>query len=177
MIALDILRKRCRSDHVTYLKARNMLPFLYRSLLDKDKSVRTSAIQCIRNFGPQGELMFIEGLTKEPNEHVRIECARGLGKIGASTFRTLLLGLHDRSFRVRDACSRAILKYMTPESVEEVFQEREYQRSSLICSIQDVINSQFEIDKQLSAELVAFLHQLHDLLNQTDGNALAAETY
>lgn len=45
--------------------------------------------------------MFIEGVTKEQNELIRIECARGLGKIGPTTFRTLLLALHDRSYNVR----------------------------------------------------------------------------
>ena len=56
-----------------------MLPFLYRSLLDKDKAVRNSAILAITNFGPQGELMFIEGVTKEANAAIRVECAKGLG--------------------------------------------------------------------------------------------------
>lgn len=134
---MDILRTRAhnRTDQITYLKARNMLPFLYRCLTDKDKSVRNSVLQCIQNFGPQGELMFIEGLTKESNEQIRIECARGLGKIGPTTFRTLLLGLHDRSFNVREAASKAITRNMTPESVDEAFQEKEYQRQSLVCTI------------------------------------------
>jgi len=70
--------------------------------------------------------MFIEGLTKETNEQIRIECARGLGRIGPSTFRTLSLGLHDRSYIVREAASRAIVRYMTPESVNKAFQEKEY---------------------------------------------------
>lgn len=45
-----------------------MLPFLYRCLTDREKIVRSSALQCIQNFGPQGELMLIEGVTKEHNE-------------------------------------------------------------------------------------------------------------
>ena len=54
IVSLDILRKRAASrlDQVTYLKARNLLPFLYRCLMDKDKQVRDSALQCIQNFGP-----------------------------------------------------------------------------------------------------------------------------
>jgi hypothetical protein len=39
--------------------------------------------------------MFIEGATKDRNAAIRAECAQGLGQIGASTFRTLLLVLHD----------------------------------------------------------------------------------
>ena len=95
--SLDILRKKAahNTDQITYLKAKSMLPFLYRCLLDKDKGVRNSALLAIANFGPQGELMFIEGVTKEQNAAIRIECAKGLGKIGPSTFRTLLLTLHD----------------------------------------------------------------------------------
>ena len=94
---MDILRKKAthNTDQVTYLKAKSLLPFLYRSLLDKDKTVRNSALLAISNFGPQGELMFIEGVTKEANAAIRVECAKGLGKIGPSTFRTLLLTLHD----------------------------------------------------------------------------------
>ena len=65
--SLDILRKKAQynTDQVTYLKAKSLLPFLYRSLTDKDKGVRASALLAIMNFGPQGELMFIEGVTKE----------------------------------------------------------------------------------------------------------------
>lgn len=55
IISLDILRKKAahhRADQVTYLKAKSLLPFLYRCLLDKDKGVRSSALLAIGNFGP-----------------------------------------------------------------------------------------------------------------------------
>ena len=39
--------------------------------------------------------MFIEGVTKDRSPTIRCECAFGLGQIGATTFRTLLLALHD----------------------------------------------------------------------------------
>ena len=119
IVSIDILRKKSMSlsDQVTYLKAKNLLPFLYKSLMDKDKTVRNSALLAISNFGPQGELMFIEGVTKESNAQIRIECAKGLGKIGPTTFRTLLLTLHDQHPIVKEAASNAILKNMTPQSV------------------------------------------------------------
>ena len=52
--SLDILRKKAARfpDQVTYLKAKSLLPFLYRCLLDKDKAVRSSALLAIQNFGP-----------------------------------------------------------------------------------------------------------------------------
>lgn len=68
----------------------------------------------IQNFGPQGELLFIEGVTKEDNVLVKEQCATGLGRIGVTTFRTLLLTLSDREQSVRDAAANAIVKNMTP---------------------------------------------------------------
>ena len=126
--SLDILRKKNQhsNDQVTYLKAKSLMPFLYRSLLDKDKAVRNCALLAISNFGPQGELMFIEGVTKEANSAIRIECAKGLGKIGPSTFRTLLLTLHDPIPMVKEAACIAILRNMTPESVFESFEDKEH---------------------------------------------------
>ena len=67
LLSLDILHKKASHDEVTYLKSRHLLPFFYRCLNDKDRSVRRCALLCIQNFGPQGELMFIEGVTKDPN--------------------------------------------------------------------------------------------------------------
>ena len=127
---MDILRKKAthNTDQVTYLKAKSLLPFLYRSLLDKDKTVRNSALLAISNFGPQGELMFIEGVTKEANAAIRVECAKGLGKIGPSTFRTLLLTMHDQNFAVKEAACVAVLKNMTPESVFESFEDKDHQK-------------------------------------------------
>ena len=54
--------------------------------------------------------MFIEGLTKDKNFAIRCECANGLAQIGPSTFRTLLLSLHDPHPSVRDTASQAILR-------------------------------------------------------------------
>ena len=49
----------------------------------------------MKNFGAHGELMFIEGASKEKNNLIRAECAMGLGTIGPQTFRSLLLALRD----------------------------------------------------------------------------------
>ena len=75
LLSLVILHKKTPNDQVTYLKARHLLPFFYRCLNDKDKQVRSCALLCIQNFGPQGELMFIEGVTKDRNFQIRQECA------------------------------------------------------------------------------------------------------
>lgn len=40
------------------------------------------AMLSIRSFGPQAELIFIEGLTKDRNNLIRCECAKGLASLG-----------------------------------------------------------------------------------------------
>ena len=145
-----------------------MLPFLYNCLLDRDRPVRNCAILAIANFGPQGELMFIEGVTKEANPSIRLECAKGLGKIGATTFRTLLLTLHDPHPGVKEAACNAILRNMTPESVFACFEDKEHQRQSLLCSVQEVIMSDQVVD--LSSDIYNFLSTLAQKLEETMTN-------
>lgn len=73
------------------------------------------ALQSIYSFGPQGELMLIEGLAKDKNSTIRAECAKGLGIFptdyfvanllkglyGPHTFRALIFGLRDPEENVR----------------------------------------------------------------------------
>ncbi len=66
-------------------------------------------------------MLFIEGVIKEPNWQVRAECATGLGRIGVTAFRTLLLALNDCEQSVRDAAASAILRNMSPEDVQTEF--------------------------------------------------------
>ena len=70
--------------------------------------------------------MFIEGVTKDRNYQIRCECAQGLAQIGPTTFRTLLLALHDIHPAVRDAASQAILRHMNPEEVDDVFRDKDH---------------------------------------------------
>ena len=96
LISLDILHKRA-NDRVTYLKPINLLPFFFKALSDKSPLVRKSALLCIQNFGPQGELLLIEGFTKDKSAKIRAACAQGLVHFGARCYRVLMTGLHDKS--------------------------------------------------------------------------------
>jgi HEAT repeat protein len=70
--------------------------------------------------------MFIEGLTKDRSWQIRSECAQGLAQIGSSTFRTLLLGLHDPDPRVRESTSNAIIRNMNVEDIEDSFRGKDH---------------------------------------------------
>lgn len=58
-------------------------------------------VNCLKRFGPQAELIFIEGLTKDKNPLIRSECAKGLGALGPQNLRALLFGLRDVEEQVR----------------------------------------------------------------------------
>jgi hypothetical protein len=49
-----------------------------------------------------------------------------LAQIGPSTFRTLLLALHDQNPAVRDAASQAIIKNMSPDDIDEAFKAKDH---------------------------------------------------
>ena len=101
--------------------------------------MRECAILCIKNFGAHGELLFIEGVSKEQNPQLRAECALGLGSIGAQTFRSLLLALHDEVQIVKDAASQAILNNMSIYKIRQNFEENVHQRETICCTIKELI--------------------------------------
>jgi len=94
------------------------------------------ALQSIYLFGPQGELMLIEGLAKDKTPIIRAECARGLGNpinplfssthlitglYGPHTFRTLLFGLRDNEEIVRLATAATLKSRFSPEIIIQAF--------------------------------------------------------
>jgi len=68
--------------------------------------------------------MLIEGLTKDDHAIVRACSARGLGKFGPSTFRSLLLGLHDNNSNVRKAAGKAITDNFSIDLIDEEFEDK-----------------------------------------------------
>ena len=87
-------------ENITYLKKKNIIPFYYEKLKDKDINIQGYAINCIKSLGAEGELIFIEGFTKDNNYLTRINCGLGLADSGIQNMRTLLLGLQDKNKNV-----------------------------------------------------------------------------
>jgi FtsZ-binding cell division protein ZapB len=96
-------------------------------------------------------------VTKEKNLLVRAECATGLGRIGVSAFRTLLLTLSDRDQHVRDAAATAILKNMSVDEVKQEFENKAYQVQSIKCQINEVLDRN---DYFKSNDIFTWLEQL-----------------
>ena len=142
-------------EKITYLKRKNIIPFYYDKLKDKDTNIQSYAINCIKSLGPQGELIFIEGFTKDPNPIIRTNCGIGLAESGVQTLRTLLIGLHDENDTVRNTIEKVIVVKMNIPDVVSYFSAQD-QLGSLKISIKDIL----EKNKNLSMFTVNYFNQL-----------------
>ena len=142
-------------EKITYLKRKNIIPFYYDKLKDKDTNIQSYAINCIKSLGPQGELIFIEGFTKDPNPIIRTNCGIGLAESGVQTLRTLLIGLHDENDTVRNTIEKVIVVKMNIPDVVSYFAGQD-QLGSLKISVKDIL----EKNKNLSMFTVNYFNQL-----------------
>ncbi|KAL4445474.1 hypothetical protein ABPG74_004548 [Tetrahymena malaccensis] len=175
---LEILRNRAQDSNITYLKSRNILPLFYFFLQDSSPEIRQLALQSISSFGPQAELMFIEGLTKDKNPIIRQECAKGLGALGVQNFRALLFGLKDVNEGVRKSTALAIKSNFVAEQIIEEFSDKQNQRPALLCNIKDIFALQFYMDEDckiiLEQILQAFGETVYNINNSGNINIINA---
>jgi HEAT repeat protein len=144
---------------VTYLKPRMLLPLYFKFLKDQAKEVREAATEGIVSSGPQGQLMLIEAMTKDENPVVRGQAIRGLGQVGPSTFRSLLLGLHDPHPSVRKSASETIHSFRVDE-INEHFWEKNSQRQSMKCAIREILKLPYPLPHNTSSLLKELLEIL-----------------
>ena len=129
-------------------------------------------IDCIKSLGPQGELIFIEGISKDSNPIIRANCAIGLAMIGPHTIRTLLIGLHDENREVRKIVEKEIVRKFAVEDVLNIFSEKSSQKLSLKIAIRDIL----EKSQNLQANTRAYFNEIilnldHEIYNsQNDVN-------
>ncbi len=97
------------------------------------------SILAIQSFGPQAELLFIEGLTKDSNPLIRSECAKGLAMMGPQNFRVLLFGLRDLEEIVKTSTLNAILKNFTANLIIEEFSNKISSIPALILALREII--------------------------------------
>lgn len=57
---------------------------------------------------------------------MRAECASGLGRIGVSAFRTLLLTLSDREQIVRDTAANAVLRHTCIDDILNEYHDKKH---------------------------------------------------
>ena len=126
------------NENITYLKKKNIIPFYYDKLKDKDLNIQGYAINCLKSLGPEGELAFIEGFTKDNNYLTRINCGLGLADSGIQNMRTLLLGLQDKNKNVRNAIEKVMIVKMPISEVVNYF-SNEGQLKSLKITVKELL--------------------------------------
>jgi hypothetical protein len=152
-------------ENITYLKKKNIIPFYYEKLKDKDINIQGYAINCIKSLGAEGELIFIEGFTKDSNYLTRINCGLGLADNGIHNMRTLLLGLQDKNKNVRNAIEKVIIVKMPISEVVNYF-SNEGQLMSLKLTVKELL------DKKNYLQLVTmgYLEKLFSTIEEYEEN-------
>ena len=108
-----------------YLSEKNLIPIFYEKLKDKEFEIQKYAVNCILEFGPKGELIFIEGLLKDRSPIIRCNCAIGLCLSGVHTLRTLInKGLFDTNYSVRTNIQGAILHFFNIDEIIKYYHEK-----------------------------------------------------
>lgn len=156
LLSMKSLSERAKCK-LTYLKPKTLLPLYIKYLKDQVKEIRDICVQCIVSVGPQGELTLIEALTKDSSHIVRAQAAKGLGLIGPSSFRTLILGLHDCHPYVRKAVASTIYKHFSAKALCEEFVDKNTQRQSLRCAIKEVLSLPYPLPLGCGNVLKEFL--------------------
>ena len=113
------------NNNYVLLSEKNLIPIFYENLKDKEFEIQKYAIDCILEFGPTGELIFIEGLLKDKSPIIRCNCAIGLCLSGVHTLRTLIhKGLFDVNPSVRTNIQKAILHFFSVEDIIKYYKEK-----------------------------------------------------
>lgn len=158
LLTLKTLAEKSKLQ-VTYLKPRMLLPLYFKFLKDPAREVRDAATIGIVSSGPQGQLMLIEAMTKDENFNIRSQALKGLGLVGPSTFRSLLLGLHDPHPSVRKSASDTIHTFKV-EEINEHFWEKNSQRQSMKCAIREILKLPYPLPHNTSTLLRELLEIL-----------------
>ena len=155
-------------ENITYLKKKNIIPFYYEKLKDKDINIQGYAINCIKSLGAEGELIFIEGFTKDNNYLTRINCGLGLADNGIQNMRTLLLGLQDKNKNVRNAIEKVIIVKMPISEVVNYF-SNEGQLMSLKFTVKELL----EKKNYLQLVTMGYLEKLLSTIEEFEENSNA----
>ena len=153
------------NENITYLKKKNIIPFYYDKLKDKDLNIQGYAINCLKSLGPEGELVFIEGFTKDNNYLTRINCGLGLADSGIQNMRTLLLGLQDKNKNVRNAIEKVMIVKMPISEVVNYF-SNEGQLQSLKITVKELLTKK----NILQMVTVGYLEKLLSSIEECEDN-------
>ena len=148
-----------------YLTEKNIIPLFYEKLKDKEFKIQKYAIDSLLEFGPKGELIFLEGLLKDKSPIVRLNCAIGLCLSGVHTFRTLInKGLFDSNKSVRLNIQRAILHFFSVENIIKFF-EKKGQLMSLKILLDEYLEKGEDITENFLKFSQILLGQIDNLSN------------
>ncbi len=100
-------------------------------------------------------------MTKDSNPIIRTQCVLGLSKIGATSIRTLALGLLDSSNLVRENVEK-VLEKMHIKTIIEEFEDKSTKKLSLKIALKDILDKNIYIKnpiKRLFKTLISYFDE------------------
>lgn len=160
-------------DGITYMRDINLIPFFYDKLNDKDFSIQQLAIKCITALGPQGELVLIEGFTRDKKTQVRINCVIGLSKMGIHNIRTLIQGLCDNRYdAVKQCVEKILINTMPIDAIMGYFTLEDGFKETQLLSILALVKTILENKYVESLRSLNYLTELQNEIEKLTQNSL-----
>jgi hypothetical protein len=148
------------NNNYIYLTEKNLIPLFYDKLKDKEFEIQKYAIDSILEFGPKGELIFIEGLLKDKSPIVRCNCAIGLCLSGVHTLRTLInKGLFDNNQSVRTNIQGAIIHFFSIDDIVKYYKEK-----GQLLSLKILLDEYLAKGEDITLEFFKFSETLLDII-------------
>lgn len=129
-----------KKHNSAYLNNQKLLDYFYSKLTDIDEQIGKMSIEYISKMGPGGELLLIEGLTKESNQKVKLLCSNGLIGKGVHNIIILLNALYDKDLIVKERLQTMMLNQFYICDIKNHFQYQE-QKDILIVTINDILDN------------------------------------
>ena len=112
-------------------------------------------------------MIFIEGLSKDANPHIRKMCALGLSLIGASTIRTLLNGLLDPNVSVRREIESHLVNRISIDQVMFEYKDNVSLKHSLKVTVKDLIDNYiYPMNKQMIGKINTNTLNSYEMINK-----------
>ena len=161
IFTIKALSDRTEDKVPTYLKKKNIIPFYYDKLKDRDIHIQKFAIACISQLGEVGEMVLVEGYLNDPNTIIRTNCAIGLGEFGGKYFKVLIEGLlHENEIVLKEVVEKVIVSKLNVEDVVSCLDKE------IKWEVKDVCVKVIKEHKVGNESVVRFLTEVIDVIEK-----------
>ena len=155
-----LIKLKNKDPSYQYEKKNNYENFkatFFKFLKDDYKQIRDVARESLIEWGVRAKLLFIEGLRKESNHNIQIECAKGLMRFGPSGFRAVLMAMINKDEKVSKAIGDEVHENFNIQELAEWFSMYPKDYGSVQIMVEKLLLEQNFMSNELETFLKAVL--------------------